>query len=241
MLAAFAKAIAQCSDPAFRRVLLRALGAAVLLFAVLWTGAWYLLSWAGEGLSQWAEAKDLGDFLSGVLEWLFGAVSVSGVVIASLFVFPAATAVILSFLVDEVAEAVEQRHYPELTKARDQPVMEAVRDALGFTGVALLANLIALPFYFIPPFNLFVFYALNGYLLGREYFELVAVRRLDSASARKLRKRYRGRVLMAGVVIAFFLTLPLVNLVTPIIATAFMLHVFEGVRRRSEALQGVGA
>lgn len=238
MFAAFGKAVAQCSDPAFRRVLLRALGAALVLFALLWTGAWFLLSWAGEGLSEWAASADLGDFLTGILEWLFGVVSVSGVVVASLFVFPAATALILSFLVDDVALAVEQRHYPELPAARDQPVMESVRDALGFTGITLLANLIALPFYFIPPFNLFVFYALNGYLLGREYFELVAVRRLESAAARQLRKRYRGRVLMAGVIIAFFLTLPLINLVTPIIATAFMLHVFEAVRRRGDVLEG---
>ena len=97
-------------------------------------------------------------------------------------------------------------------------------------------NLLALPLYllllFVPPFNLFVFYLLNGYLLGREYFELVAARRLDTAGVRRLRRAYRGRLLLAGAVIAFLLTVPIVNLVTPIIATGFMLHVFEGLRRR---------
>src|SRR3546814_18922147 len=75
------------------------------------------------------------------------------------------------------------------------------------------------------------FYLLNGYLLGREYFEMVAVRRLDLAGAKRLRRDFRGRVVLAGAVIAFLLTIPLVNLVTPMIATAFMLHVFEGLRR----------
>ena len=92
---------------------------------------------------------------------------------------------------------------------------------------------------FLPPFNLFVFYLLNGYLLGREYFEIVAVRRLDMATAKRLRRTYRGRVFMAGVVIALLLTVPLVNLITPIVATAFMLHVFEGLRRR-EADPAIG-
>ena len=89
---------------------------------------------------------------------------------------------------------------------------------------------------FVPPFNLIVFYALNGYLLGREYFEIVGVRRLDDAETRTLRRRHRGRAFMAGVVIAILLTVPLVNLFTPVVATAFMLHVFERLRRRAASV-----
>jgi uncharacterized protein involved in cysteine biosynthesis len=85
----------------------------------------------------------------------------------------------------------------------------------------------------IPPLNLLLFYLLNGYLLGREYFEMVAVRRLDPAATKRLRRDRRGRVILAGAVITFLLTIPLVNLITPIIATAFMLHVFEDLRRRA--------
>jgi uncharacterized protein involved in cysteine biosynthesis len=114
--------------------------------------------------------------------------------------------------------------------------------ALAFAAVMLLFNLLALPFYlllmFLPPLNLFVFYLLNGYLLGREYFELVAARRFDIDGARRLRRKFRGRVLLAGVVITFLLTVPIVNLVTPVVATGFMLHVFERLRRR-EAGSGI--
>jgi CysZ protein len=40
---------------------------------------------------------------------------------------------------------------------------------------------------------------------------------------------------MAGVIIAFILTIPLLNLVTPIVATAFMLHIFQRLRSRQQA------
>jgi uncharacterized protein involved in cysteine biosynthesis len=76
-----------------------------------------------------------------------------------------------------------------------------------------------------------VFYGLNGYLLGREYFETVALRRLDPKRASELRRREKWRVFLAGVIITLLLTVPFLNLIAPVIATAFMLHLFESVRR----------
>ena len=120
--------------------------------------------------------------------------------------------------------------------ARIAPV-EAVFGNVIFITVTLILNLLVLPLYlvliWIPPLNLVLFYLLNGYLLGREYFEMVAVRRLELPAAKRLRRDSRGRVIMAGAVITFLLTIPLVNLITPIIAMAFMLHVFEDLRRRA--------
>ncbi len=193
MFAALSKTIAQFSDPAFRGVLLRALAASTALFVVVWIGAWLALSWAGAALSDWIAAQDVDGYMVTVLQWLFGALSVAGVLVASFLLFPAATVLILSFLLEDIAAAVERRHYPGLPAARDQPVLEAIRAALAFAGVTILLNLLALPLYllllFVPPLNLFVFYGLNGYLLGREYFELVALRRLEETVARRLRRR----------------------------------------------------
>ena len=246
MFAALGKAIAQMSDPAFRGVLLRALLASAVLFIVVWAAAWFALSWAGDLLSDWVAAREWEGRTFAVLEWILGILSVAGVVIASFFLFPAATTLILTLLLEDIAAAVEKRHYPGLPAARKQPLMEALRGALAFAGITILLNLIALPFYllllFVPPLNLFVFYSLNGYLLGREYFELVAVRRIDAAVAGRLRRRYRGKVLVAGMVIAFLLSLPLINIAMPIVATGFMVHVFEAVRRRGgvpEAASGL--
>ena len=236
MFSALAKAFGQLSDPAFRRVLVRSVLAALVVFTAVWVVAWFGLSWAGEALSGWVAAQEPGGFWVEVVEWLFGAAGVVGVLVASFFLFPGVMLIALSLMLDDIAQAVERRHYPELPPARAQPIGEAVMAALTFAAVMLLLNLLALPFYllllFAPPLNLFVFYLLNGYLLGREYFELVAARRFDAAGVRRLRRRYKGRVMLAGVVIAFLLTVPIVNLVTPIVATGFMLHVFECLRRR---------
>ncbi len=242
MFSALAKAFGQLSDPAFRQVLVRSVLAALVVFIGVWVAAWFGLSWAGEALSGWVAAQEPGGFWVEVVEWVFGAAGVMGVLIASFFLFPGVMLVALSLMLDDIAQAVERRYYPELPPARAQPLGEAVMAALAFAAVMLLLNLLALPFYllllFVPPLNLFVFYLLNGYLLGREYFELVAARRFDAAGVRRLRRRYRGRVMLAGVVIAFLLTVPIVNLVTPVVATGFMLHVFERARRR-EAGGGV--
>ena len=79
-----------------------------------------------------------------------------------------------------------------------------------------------------------MFYGLNGYLLGREFFELVAIRRLPQTEARALRKQKQTVVIGIGAVFAFLMTLPIINLLTPIIATATMLHLFEKWRSQVE-------
>jgi uncharacterized protein involved in cysteine biosynthesis len=92
---------------------------------------------------------------------------------------------------------------------------------------------LALPVYLLAPgINVLLFLGLNGYLFGREYFEVVALRRLDVVGARRMRQRFGARVFIGGVVIAALFALPLVNLVAPVIATAFMVHIFQELRRR---------
>ena len=115
--------------------------------------------------------------------------------------------------------------------SKDLSIGRGLAVGLKFLWDVIRLNLFALPVYiFAPGLNLFVFYGLNGYLLGREYFELVALRHLDAAAAVELRKRHRWRLFVAGVVMTFLFTVPIVNLVTPLIATAAMVHIFKGFR-----------
>ncbi|MBT5415490.1 MAG: hypothetical protein HOK81_12910, partial [Rhodospirillaceae bacterium] len=153
---------------------------------------------------------------------------------------PAVVGLASSFFLESVADAVEDRHYPALPPAREQPIAEAIVLALRFTGLVLVLNLLALPLYFIPPLNLFVFYALNGYLLSKEYYELVALRRLDRASARTVWRRGRGRFFVAGLLIAGLASVPVAGLLTPVVATAFMVHVFEMARQRAQRRGDIG-
>jgi uncharacterized protein involved in cysteine biosynthesis len=237
MLKSLSRAFSQAFDPAFRRVFNRSLLFSAVTFVGVWLASWFALDWAGEGFVAWVRDWSGEGFWVGVLEWFVDVAAIGAIALASFFLFPAVMATIMAFLLDDIAQAVERRYYPELPAGRQQPLGEAILGNLVFILVTLLLNLLVLPLYlvliWIPPLNLLLFYLLNGYLLGREYFEMVAVRRLDLKEAKGLRRGNRGRVILAGAVITFLLTIPLVNLVTPIIATAFMLHVFEDLRRRS--------
>jgi uncharacterized protein involved in cysteine biosynthesis len=134
---------------------------------------------------------------------------------------------VLGLVGDRIIDAVEARHYPSLGPGRDAGLVESIPAALRLAVLAVVANLLALPLYLVPGLNLVVVLLLNGYLLGREYFEMVAVRRMPAAEARTLRRRHAGEVLAAGLVVAAILLIPFVNLVTPIVGMALMTHRFH--------------
>ena len=220
MLTALRLAFADLLRPEQRGPILISLVSAVVLLLALCLGAALLLSRLHLAGIPWLETviEVAGSLATLVLAWAL---------------FPAMTMLILGFFLDRVVAAVERRHYPELPPARRIGIGEALISALRILALALIVNLVLLPVYFLPPINLFIYYGLNGYVVGREYFELVALRRLDGAAARAMWRWHRGRLVLAGVVIVFLLSLPLFNLVAPVVAAAFMLHVFEGVRRAS--------
>jgi uncharacterized protein involved in cysteine biosynthesis len=217
------KAFAQLGDPRLQRVVFLSVALALAVLLVLGVGAWFLLA-------------QLDLFSWGWLDTVFEVGSGIGIAVLLWLLFPAAVSATIGLFLEAVAGAVEARHYPGLSAPRAQSTREAILSGLKFALVAILLNLLALPVYllgiFLPPLNFFVFYALNGYLLGREYYETVALRRLDARQAGELRRRNRWRVLLAGVVITLMLTVPVLNLIAPVIATAFMVHIFEVIRRR---------
>ena len=222
MIDAFAKAIAQLSDPAVRGVLRISVAIAILVFAALWTAVGALL--AGTETFTWAWLEWALDVLGGVataaLTWLL---------------FPGVISAATALFLERVAEAVEHRHYPELGPAAGVPATTALVAALRFLAIMLGFNIVLLAFLLIPPVFPFVFYGVNGYLLGREYFELVALRRLGAREARALRLARRGPLILAGALVAFLLTIPVVNLLAPVVATAAMVHLFEAWRRTPTA------
>jgi len=226
MIAALFKALNQMPDPAFRHAIGRTLLFSLLLFAALLYGTWWLLS--DTHLFPWKWLDDIVD----VLGWVAG-------LVAAFVLFPSGALIIISFLLEPVVRAVELKHYPALKPPRQQPISESVFLALSYATITSLLNLALLPlylfFFWIPPLIVFVFTVVNGYLLGREYFELIAPRRLEPAAVRRMWKRYRGRLWIAGLIIALMLSIPFVNWIMPVAAAAFMLHIFEKLRRQDAA------
>jgi len=230
MIGGLIKAIRQLDDADFRRVLWKALAVAVAMFAAVWAAAAWALAWAGDALGDWAAQEG---FWNNAIEWLISLGGIAAVMIASFLLFPAVMGLAQSFFLEEAAGAVEARHYPDLPPAGEQPILEGVWDGVRLAVVTVVVNILALPLYLLPLVNFIVFYAVNGYLLGREYFEVVAVRRMTSQQVNDLRRAASGRMIVAGVVIAVLLTIPLLNLLAPVVATAFMVHVVERARRRA--------
>nr|CAM77263.1 membrane protein containing DUF540 [Magnetospirillum gryphiswaldense MSR-1] len=153
--------------------------------------------------------------------------------------FPALATTIMGPMLDGVADAVDARHYPHLAAARPQPTTEVILGTLRFLALTVIINLAALPLYGILLFTgltVLLVTAINGYLLGREYFEMAALRRLEPAMVRALFKARLGQVWLAGVVIAFLFSVPLLNLAAPVIAAAFMTHVAETLRMRANSV-----
>ncbi|MDB5393704.1 MAG: hypothetical protein JWM91_1210 [Rhodospirillales bacterium] len=225
MLKALSRAIAQLTDPAIVGVLILSVSGAGMFLLAAWTGVGALLA-------------HVTLFTTGWLDWLARIAIGVGTVFATVALFGAIAAVIGSLFVERVACAVERRYYPGLPPARHQMITEQLASLLSFLLAVVGLNLLALPLYLIWGANIAIFLGLNGYLLGREYFELVALRRVDRKTMRLLWRTHRFKLLGCGVLIAGFSFVPLANLLTPVVATAFMLHIFQDIREFKEACDG---
>lgn len=228
MIRALLLAIAQLSDPASRRVVWIGVLSAIAAFAALAGIIWWALFHTV--LTDYAWVDWIVDVLGGLV-----------VLLLAWVLFPATVGMVSSFFLDEVVRRVEERHYPHLPPARQTSLGKELGTALRFLAVVVLVNLLALPLYIAAPgLNLLVFYTVNGYLLGREYFEMVAIRRLGRREAGYLRRARPLKPFSAGVIIAFLSTIPIVNLLVPVIASAFMVHVFHSMNSMKGPLRPAG-
>lgn len=236
MIGQFFKAVAQLDDPKLRNVLWLSVLLSLLVFVALWLGLWFVAENAA--IDAIPGVTWLSEKLGEGFDWLASSLFVITLLVLTLMLFPAVITVIVGFFLERVVVAVEARHYPQLPRPRAPSLSETVLSTVKFALVVMLVNLLALPFYalliFIPPLNVLLFYMVNGYLVSREYFELVALRRLDPPVASRLRRRHRGKLQFAGMLVVLLMTIPVVNLLTPVIAVAFVLHVFQGLPQRED-------
>lgn len=223
ILSSFFAALGQMFDPRFRNVLLTG----VVLTVLLLVGISVVFVWLIGAL--------IGDAVTlpliGEVTWVDDAASWGSIVlvlILSIFLMVPVASAITSMFLDTVAQAVEDEHYPKLGPADSIPIKDAIQDSVGFLGVLIGANILALVLYvFFSPAAPLIFWALNGFLLGREYFTLAAIRRVGRKEAKLLRSRYSGTIWLAGFLMAVPLTLPLLNLFIPIIGAATFTHLFH--------------
>lgn len=221
----FFKALSQIGDPRFRRVLAMGVGLSIGLLAVIY------LIFAGAVSIFFPDSIAIPWI--GEVTWIKAAITwatIPVMLLLSTFLMMPVASAFTSLFLDEVADAVEEEHYPHLDQTPRTPFVEGVKDSATFLGVLVGANILALILYaFFPFLAPFIFWALNGFLLGREYFQLVAVRRLGRAGARALRRQHSGKIWLAGALMAIPLSVPIVNLLIPVLGAATFTHLYHRV------------
>lgn len=219
MIEAALLALRDALSPLFRAVLLKSIGVSLLALVVL------------AALLEFVATKLIG-FSSDVLTigaWVLTGV---GILAAAGFLMPTVVSAVASLYVDEIAAVTEHTRYPAELQGRAMSIGGALVISLRFAVVVLVVNVLALVLLLVPGVNVAAWWLANGYLLGRLYFELAALRFHSYHEATALRRLFAGRIFVAGLLIAAFVAIPIVNLATPLVATAFMVHVHKDILRR---------
>jgi uncharacterized protein involved in cysteine biosynthesis len=227
MLNAAFMALGQMFTPPFRSVLLKSVGLALAFLIVLGIILDRAFAWLNTTGSQWLESN--WAFLHWPVIFLGWVVTIAigiGLFAGAIFLMPAVTSLVASFFCDEIAEHVEREYYPADPPGTALPLTRAVLEGTKVALLAILVYLCALPFVFVG-IGAVIFFIATAYLLGREYFELVAMRFHTVTEAKAIRRARRAEVFVAGLFIAAFVAIPIVNLATPLFGMAFMVHVYK--------------
>ncbi|WP_322786497.1 sulfate transporter family protein [Afifella pfennigii] len=220
------RAFDEIFSPPFRSVLWKSVGLTLGLLFLVWLALQGLLAY----------------FLALPYGWLETGIEIFsglGLIVGLAFLVAPATSLFAGIFLDEIAEVVEAQHYPGEPAGRPLPLLEGIVTTLQFTAVVVAVNLVALPLVLFLGSGVVIFFIANGYLLGREYFDLAARRFHDRRTAKVLRLRHSGRIFLAGLLIAGFTAVPILNLLAPLFATAFMVHVHKRIQHREQAPDGV--
>ena len=225
MIADIARVLGQLDDPKLLKPVLAGLVVSALVLAVLVAFSAWLLSGVSVGGDSWWEQA---------LDWAVQILGTFGAAILAFLMFPAFALIIQSFFLDSVTDAVEARHYTSLPKGRDVPMIESLFSSAKLTALVLLINLVLLPVYLIllpiAGAGAALYYAVNGYFVGREFFETVGLRRKKAKELRDVRRSNRFTVWIDGILLVLLFTIPIVNLAGPTLGTAYMVHRYHRMK-----------
>lgn len=212
----------QLFEPEFRKVLWKSVGLTLLLLVVAWIALEAVVStFLTPFLGPWP-------WVATAVVWLMGA----GMFVGAIFLIAPVSAVFAGIFLDDVAEVVEARHYPGDRPGVAMPIIPSIFLAAKFLLVVALANIVALLLVLLPGINFAIFFLVNAYLIGREYFQFAAMRFRGEDDANALRREHGTRIFLAGLVITGFMAVPILNLATPIFATLMMVHLHKMISAR---------
>src|SRR5262245_1905688 len=234
MINAASKALEQMLSPPFRTVLLKSAGLALVVLVLLGIALDRLLVWLTGAGGQWLETTlgTIAHWPVAILGWVIAIALGLGLVAGAIFLMPAVTSLVAGFFSDEIAELVEREHYPNDPPGVALPLVRATVEGIKAALLAILIYLCAVPFLLFAGIGAVIFFVATAYVLGRQYFELAAMRFHPAADAKALRRANNGTVFVAGLLIAAFVSIPIINFATPLFGMAFMVHIHKRLTGR---------
>ncbi len=226
MFRAFFLSLGDLTDAAILRVFAKSIALTLAIFAVLGAGLWFATRWLVIDQLGWDETAGNLAAISGFLAMLlFGWVLFRAIAVAVIWLFG-----------DDIVIAVERRHYPDaLASAHHVPMARSLALGLRSAVRALLVNVLLIPAYVLLLVTGFgtplLFYAANGWLLGADLGEMVAARHMTSADMKGWARDTRWTRWDLGVVVAALMSVPVINLIAPVLGAAMATHWFHGRRR----------
>lgn len=181
------------------------------------SGVWYLIH----------------DHSSIQVEWMKNAVEAASVgvsILIAFLLFPLTFPLVITLFEERISIYTERHYYGSISSHSIMTMKERIIAGLRFFAVMALLNLILIPFYFIPVLNFIIYYTVNGYLLGREFFEMVVSRHETLEDMRALRRKYRWQLISGGAALVFCATIPFLNLVIPALSVIFIVHFYHNMR-----------
>ena len=220
MFKAFFSAVNDVTSPEFRSVLWKSVGLTVALFVAILVAIETVLSFVT--LVPWPWLQTTIAFGTGL-----------GLLAAFFFLMGPVIAMFAGLFLDNIAAKVEARHYPRDTQGKSLAMIPAFFFGLKFAGVALLVNIIVLPLVFFAGFGAVLLVIANAYLISRQYFEMAATRFMSPKAATALRQKNGRMIFFAGLIPALISLIPIVNLIVPLFATSYFVHIFKKVSASS--------
>ena len=215
-------AFSQLFEAEFRHVFWKSIGLTLLLLVVAWIGLEATVSHVLTPLlGSW-------HWVATALVWLTGA----GMFVGAMFLIAPVSAAFAGIFLDDVADAVEKRHYPQDPPGEAMAIVPGIILSAKFLVIVALANIVALLLVLLPGINFAIFFIVNAYLIGREYFQFAAMRFRSEEDATRLRREHGFTVFLAGLVVTGFMAVPILNLATPIFAAALFVHLHKMIAAR---------
>lgn len=216
--------------PRFRSVVWKSLGLTLLLFFGMWLSLQML---ATNYLFPFMEGWT---WITSIIAWMLGV----GVILGAGFLLAPTSAIFAGLFLDEVAEHIEETHYPDHRKGTSMPLGDSITLAIKFALMVVFVNFIALLLFLFAGLGVIVFFVANGYLLGREYFQFAAMRYKSEKEAHILRRKHWGTVFMGGMVIAGLMAIPVLNILTPVFAAGMMVHLHKSLAPQEDMAHQFG-